>query len=346
MSKYSVIVPVFNRPLEIQGLLESLRSQTNKDFEVVIVEDGSTEKCEHIVAKFYEDFPLQYSYQRNLGPSVSRNAGISLASGEYIIFFDSDCLLPENYFEVLDASLANHPLDMFGGPDTANKSFSAVQKAINYTMTAFITTGGIRGGRRQLDTYQPRSFNMGIKRKVYYAVGGFSNIHPGEDPDLSYRVRKAGYHVGFISEAYVFHKRRTTFSLFFDQVYRFGIVRVILAKWHRESLRLVYFLPTIFLLGNVLCLIFGFFISYWFLLPILFFTVMLFTGAMIKEGDPVVSVLAVFAGFIQFIGYGIGYLYAFIAVRVLKLDEKKVFKNLFFELGNIGSLVIDEEKDQ
>jgi glycosyltransferase involved in cell wall biosynthesis len=339
MPKYSVIIPVFNRPLEIQGLLESLRQQTQKNFEVVVVEDGSTEKCEHIVEKFKSDFPVRYAYRKNSGPSVSRNVGISLASGEYILFFDSDCLLPEGYFDTLNTYLIRHPLDMFGGPDTADKSFSAVQKAINYTMTAFITTGGIRGGRRQLDTFQPRSFNMGLKREVYFAVGGFSNIHPGEDPDLSYRVRKAGYNVGFIPDAYVFHKRRTTFSLFFDQVYRFGVVRVILAKWHRESLRLVYFLPTTFLLGSMLCLILGLMVSIWFLLPLLFFAILLFTGALLKEGDLIVSLLSILAGFIQLTGYGIGYLYAFIAIRIMKLDEKKVFKKLFFEPGNLGSFI-------
>ncbi len=191
MIKYSVIVPVYNRPNEVEELLDSLSKQSYKNFDIIIIEDGSTENCKAVIEYYKDVLDIKYHFKANSGPGDSRNVGMEKATGEFMIFFDSDCIIPSNYFTAVEAHLAQHDLDTFGGPDNAHDSFSNVQKAINYAMTSIVTTGGIRGKKNKLDTYQPRSFNMGITQEVYKKVGGYSDIHPGEDPDLRYRIMNA-----------------------------------------------------------------------------------------------------------------------------------------------------------
>lgn len=328
---YSVIVPVFNRPQEVEELLDSLAKQTFKNFEVVLIEDGSTERCDAIAQRYSQTLDIQYHYKRNTGPGDSRNYGMELAKGDYLLFFDSDCVIPPQYLQVLDEYLKHNPLDCFGGPDNAHESFSDVQKAINYSMTSFFTTGGIRGRKKQLDKYQPRSFNMGFSRAVYQKVGGFGEIHPGEDPDLSYRILKAGFKVGLVSDAFVYHKRRIDFNKFWQQVYKFGVVRVILMKWHPESKKIVYWLPTAFLLSMGFLLLFVLFISLYFLLFLLAYCLLIFVDAFSQTKSPGIAAMAIVASFIQLFGYGYGFLKAFIKINLQGQDERKAFAKFFFK---------------
>lgn len=328
--KYSVIIPVYNRPQEIKELLHSLVNQTVSNFEVLIIEDGSTERCEKIVEHFAVDLDIRYYFKKNTGPGHSRNFGMARARGDYFIFFDSDCLLPPDYFETVDARLDQQPLDAFGGPDNAHPSFSNIQKAINHTMTSFITTGGIRGRKKQLDTFQPRSFNMGLSRKVYEKIGGFSPLHPGEDPDLSYRIMDGGFRVGLIAGAYVYHKRRIDFQKFSKQVYKFGIVRTILMKWHPKYTKPVYFLPVLFLMGSAGLIILSLLFSSLWLTPLLLLALFIFFEALLKTRNPVVSFLAVAAAFIQLYSYGIGFLKGIWSLWIQKKEERQVFPKLFF----------------
>ncbi|MBN4071416.1 glycosyltransferase, partial [Crocinitomix catalasitica] len=244
-----MIVPVYNRPVEVAELLSTLVEQTFKEFDILIIEDGSTEDCKAIVNQFSDRLDIKYFFKDNSGPGESRNFGMEKAEGDYMIFFDSDCLIPPNYFDEVEKYLAGQPLDCWGGPDDAHPSFTTIQKAINYSMTSVITTGGVRGKENRLDNFQPRSFNMGISQEVYKKVGGFGDIHPGEDPDLSYRIMDAGFKTGLIKDAVVFHKRRIDLQKFVKQVYKFGVVRVILMKWFPNKTKLTYFLPTSFLVG-------------------------------------------------------------------------------------------------
>lgn len=329
--KYSVIVPVFNRPQEVEELLESLALQSFKDFELVLIEDGSSERCDHIVQRYAERLVIQYYYKTNTGPGDSRNVGMERARGDYFLFFDSDCVIPPQYFEVLDKSLTERPLDCFGGPDNAHESFSDVQKAINYSMTSFFTTGGIRGRKKQLDKYQPRSFNMGFRREVYEKVGGFGTIHPGEDPDLSYRILKAGFSVGLVADAFVYHKRRIDFEKFWQQVYKFGVVRVILMKWHPESQKLVYWLPTAFLLGTAFLLLLTVAVSGFFFVFLIAYCLLIFIDALNQKLSPAIAGMAIFASFIQLFGYGYGFLKAYIKINLQGQDERKAFPKCFFE---------------
>ena len=226
---FSIVVPVYNRPDEIQELLESIElQQFNELFEIIIVEDGSTISCEPIVDKFKEKLNISYYLKYNSGPGDSRNFGMQLAKGDYFIIFDSDCIIPPNYLTEVSNSLKNNYVDCFGGPDSAHKSFSDLQKAINFSMTSFLTTGGIRGGSEKMTTFQPRSFNMGISKKAFEASKGFSNIHPGEDPDLSIRLWDLGFKTKLIPTAFVYHKRRIDWDKFYIQVNKFGKVRPIL----------------------------------------------------------------------------------------------------------------------
>lgn len=330
MPKYSIIVPVFNRPNETEELLESLAVQQFTDFELILVEDGSSETSKHLAEMYGHKMELKYFYKENTGPGDSRNFGMGKASGGCFLFFDSDCVLPADYMLRLDEHLTNRKLDAFGGPDNAHESFSNTQKAINYAMTSFFTTGGIRGGKKQLDKFQPRSFNMGFSREVYKNIGGFSDIHPGEDPDLSYRIMKAGFKVGLIRECFVYHKRRIDFGKYLKQVYKFGVVRVVLNKWHPDKTSPVFMLPTLFLLGSLACLA-GSTVSLWTLSPLAIFSAMILLDSLVQTKSVVISFKALMASFIQLYGYGFGYLKSYYLLKLLGKKERVALSSFFAE---------------
>lgn len=328
---FSVIIPVYNRPQEVEELLDSLTQQTQKNFELVIVEDGSSEDCRSVVDRYTDQLDIRYFYKDNSGPGDSRNFGMAKAKGDYLLFFDSDCLIPPHYFETVESFLQQHPLDAYGGPDTAHESFSNTQKAINYAMTSVITTGGVRGKENKLDNYQPRSFNMGVSREVYEAVGGYGDIHPGEDPDLSYRIMQAGFSIGLIADAYVYHKRRIDFSKFSKQVYKFGVVRNVLMKWHPRSWKVVYFFPTAFLLGSIALLLLALLWHVVFLLPLLALLLIIAVDALVKTGNLTITLMAIPATFIQLYNYGWGFLKGFWLIHVLKKPEREALPGFFFK---------------
>ena len=329
--KYSLIVPVYNRREEIEELLESLLGQTHDSFEVLVIEDGSTDRCEDIVKKYQTHLKIQYHYKANSGPGASRNYGMERAKGEWFIIYDSDCLIPNHYLTAVDNYLEQHDIDTFGGPDKAHASFTNTQKAIDWAMTSYITTGGIRGSDKSLDDYQPRSFNMGIKKEVFEKVGGYGKIWPGEDPDLSFRIKNAGFKIGFIKDAYVYHKRRIDFKKFMKQVYKFGVVRNILSKWHKGTGKLVYALPSFFLIGTIGCLVLGVFLSKYFFMPLLLIAVVMFLEALVTRKNIAIACLAVPAAFIQLGSYGFGYLKSLFKIRLLGMDERKAFPSFFFK---------------
>ena len=247
---FSLIIPVYNRPDEVEELLESLvKSTYNADFEVVLVEDGSTLRCDEVVSKFNNQLSISYYYKENSGPGDSRNYGMQKAKGDYFIIFDSDCIIPKQYLNEVTAELQSNYVDCFGGPDGALDSFSDIQKAINFTMTSFLTTGGIRGGSEKIGKFQPRSFNMGLSRKAFEASNGFGNMHPGEDPDLSIRLWELGFETRLFTKAFVYHKRRIDWDKFTVQVSKFGKARPILNTWYPKYNKLTFFFPSVFIIG-------------------------------------------------------------------------------------------------
>ena len=268
MPRFSVIIPVYNRIDEVRDLLDSLKLQSCKNFEVVIVEDGSSAPCKDIVKQYSTQINVSYYYKDNEGRSIARNYGLERASGDYFIFFDSDCVIPPNYFKILSEALDKNPLDCFGGPDAAHESFSSTQKAINYSMTSFLTTGGIRGGKVQLEKFVPRTFNMGYSRKVYEKVGGFREMF-SEDIDMSTRIRQSGFSIGLIREAYVYHKRRVNMRLFTRQVYVFGMSRITLKLLYPDSLKLVHTLPAVFVIGSMGLFALSILWKWWCILPLI-----------------------------------------------------------------------------
>ena len=328
--RYSVIVPVYNRPSEVEELLGSLCRQTSRDFEVLIVEDGSAVPCEEVVAGYAERLPVRYLTKPNSGPGQTRNFGAEHARGEWLVILDSDVILPEGYFAAIDAELAREDCDAFGGPDRAHESFTPVQKAINYAMTSFFTTGGIRGGKKKLDKFYPRSFNMGIRREVFAALGGFSKMRFGEDIDLSIRIFKGGYRCRLFPEAWVWHKRRTDLKKFFKQVHNSGIARINLYKKYPESLKLVHLLPAAFTLGCAVLLV-GALFRWWALLPILLFALLVLADASLKNRSLRIGILSVAASFVQLTGYGSGFLRAFWARCVRGKGEMEAFKKNFYK---------------
>ncbi len=317
MPYFSVIVPVYNRIDEVRDLLKSLSLQTVKDFEVVIVEDGSTLPCKEVVDEYASTVQIQYFHKSNEGRSIARNYGMEHARGEYFVFFDSDCVIPERYFEVLAAQLKSHYTDCFGGPDAAHDSFTDVQKAINYSMTSFLTTGGIRGGKVKLDKFVPRSFNMGYSRKVWQAIGGFREMF-SEDIDMSTRVRQAGFSIQLIREAYVYHKRRTSLKLFCRQIYVFGMSRITLKLLYPDSLKLVHCLPAVFVIGSLAMILLALFWHWWAIIPLAAYIVALFVTAVISTRSIKIGSLAVISSIIQLGGYGSGFIKAYVWKIILR----------------------------
>ena len=316
--RYSIIIPVYNRPDEVNDLLESLLSQTCRNFEVIIVEDGSTITCREAVdSAVRQGLDCKYFFKTNEGRSIARNYGMEHASGDYFVFFDSDCVIPPAYFETIDNELAKRPLDCYGGPDAAHSSFSDTQKAINYSMTSFMTTGGIRGGKHSLEKFVPRTFNMGYSRRVYDSVGGFREMF-SEDIDMSTRIRCAGFSIGLIREAPVWHKRRVDFRKFLRQVYVFGMSRVTLKLLYPDSLKLVHLLPAAFVLGCALLVTLSIVVSPWFLLPLGLYFLAVFVGALVSVRSLKIAMLAVPSAVIQLGGYGCGFIKAYVTKILLR----------------------------
>jgi glycosyltransferase involved in cell wall biosynthesis len=321
----------------VDELLESLCSQTLKDFEVIIVEDGSQKPCKDVCDKYASILALHYYYKENSGPGQSRNYGVERAQGDYVIILDSDVVLPTGYLEAVDSSLLTINSSLggeaaaWGGPDAAHPSFTPVQKAISYSMTSFFTTGGIRGGKKKLDKFFPRSFNMGIRRDVYLQLGGFSKMRFGEDVDFSYRIVEAGYQPQLFPDAWVWHKRRTDFRKFFRQVYNSGIARINLEKRHPGTMKLVRLLPMVFTLGVIGCLLLAPFCYGLTLLPLVLYCLLILVDSTLQNKSLWVGMLSIPAAFTQLMGYGFGFIESWWKRCVLKQDEFTAFEKNFYK---------------
>ena len=345
--KYSIIVPVFNRPDEVDELLESLLSQEEKDFEVIIVEDGSQVPCKKVCDKYADRLDLHYYYKENSGPGQSRNYGAERAKGDYLLILDSDVVLPKGYIRAVSEELNREPADAFGGPDCAHESFTDTQKAISYSMTSFFTTGGIRGGKKKLDKFYPRSFNMGIRRDVYQELGGFSKMRFGEDIDFSIRIFKAGKRCRLFPKAWVWHKRRTDFRKFWKQVYNSGIARINLYKKYPDSLKLVHLLPMVFTVGTtcllllilsglfLLCIpilnIIGSLLVMIGLIPLLLYSIIISVDSTMQNNSLKIGLLSIAAAFIQLTGYGCGFISAWWKRCVCGMDEFSAYEKNFYK---------------
>ena len=299
----------------MEDLLASLAAQTCRNFEVIVVEDGSSVPCREVVEKYAQIIPVKYFFKPNEGRSIARNYGMEHAEGDCFIFFDSDCVIPADYFEKLERMSAEEPFDCFGGPDAADASFTPVQKAINHAMTSFLTTGGIRGGKVRLEKFTPRTFNMGFTREVYDKVGGFREMF-SEDIDMSTRIRLAGFSIGLYPELPVYHKRRVDFRKFLRQVYVFGMSRITLKLLYPDSLKAVHLLPALFVIGVVAMVLLAIFCSPWWLLPLGIYLLAIFVAALWSTRSPRIALLAVPASMIQLGGYGCGFIKAFV-VKIL-----------------------------
>jgi glycosyltransferase involved in cell wall biosynthesis len=308
---YSVIIPVYNRPDEVRELLQSLAVQSYKKFEVLIIEDGSGKKCEDVAEEFSGKMKIRYFYKENSGQGFSRNYGFERAEGDYFVVFDSDCIIPSHYFERVSQYLALYRVDCWGGPDRAHPSFTSVQKAINFSMTSFLTTGGIRGGKKRVGEFYPRSFNMGISREVFEKTGGYKITRMGEDLEFSIRIIQNGFITALIEDAYVYHKRRTDLKQFFWQLHFFGRARINLKRFYPDELKGVHFFPLLFFLGFWISVLLFFTSLSWSGIPLLlyfFYALCLFVSAWFREKSLNVAALAAVAGYIQLSAYAIGLL--------------------------------------
>lgn len=309
--KYSIIIPVYNRPDEVDELLESLTRQTYRNFEVIVVEDGSTVPCREVIEKYKYSLDIVYYLKKNEGQGFARNNGYERAKGDYFIVFDSDCLIPPDYLGCVNRSLNLNYLDAYGGPDRAHPSFTVVQKAISHAMTSLLTTGGTRGSKKGIGPFHPRSFNMGISPEVFKKTGGYIIPYKGEDIEFSIRIIRNGFRTGLIPEAYVFHKRRTSWMKFFKQLHFFGTARINIARYYPDQLKPFHFFPLCFTLGIVLLLLsfpLSTILFFILLVSYLIYTLLLFAEALIRQKNLKIALLCVWAGYLQLIAYGSGFL--------------------------------------
>ncbi|HCW06630.1 MAG TPA: glycosyltransferase [Cytophagales bacterium] len=310
--KYSIIVPVYNRPQELDDLLLSLTKQAFRDFEVLIIEDGSSVSSQPIYEKYSSQLNLNYFFKPNSGPGPSRNFGFEKALGQYFIVFDSDCQIPEHYLEAVEKSLKENPLDAWGGPDRGHSNFTVLQQAMAFTMASMLTTGGIRGGRSK--NFQPRSFNMGISREAFQKTGGFHFDRFAEDIELSIRMKNLGLRVGLIPDAYVYHQRRATLKDFYKQVSNFGKGRVLVGKAHRGEIKITHCFPSVFLLGLFLIMPLMIISTYWglaLLSAYLIYFIAIAVEALVQTKSISVAMLCIPAAFVQLTGYGWGFVKQF-----------------------------------
>lgn len=330
--RFSFIIPVYNRPEEIKELLSSMvRLKGANDFEVVVVEDGSSIPCKDVVDAYKDRLNIVYYFKPNSGPGDSRNYGMQKANGNYFIILDSDCLLPESYLIYVKERLELQYTDCFGGPDTTDESFTYIQQAINYSMTSWLTTGGIRGKRASIDKFQPRSFNMGLSKKAFLATGGFGNIHPGEDPDLVLRLWDLGFETQLIDQTWVLHKRRISWEKFYIQVNKFGLTRPILNLWHPGSAKITYWFPSLFVLGFFVSVLFWCAGFNWFLGCYAIYMLLVFIDALWKTKNLNIATRSVYASCVQFVGYGLGFAKSTFLITFSKKKPEVLFPNLFFK---------------
>ncbi|MAZ26080.1 MAG: glycosyl transferase family 2 [Cytophagaceae bacterium] len=328
---FSFIIPVYNRPGEVDELLMSFsRLDYDEDYEIVLVEDGSTIPSRPVVER-YPQLPITYFEKANSGPGPSRNYGMARARGDYFIILDSDVLLPINYLLEVKKELQSKYVDFFGGPDAAHVSFSDLQKAIDFTMTSFLTTGGIRGGKSGIDKFQPRSFNMGISKKAFEATAGFGKIHPGEDPDLTFRLWKQGFESRLLPEAFVYHKRRINWKKFYQQVRKFGLVRPILNTWHPGTAKITYWFPSFFVIGLLVAVLLAALGLWIFMACYGMYMMVLWATALVKTKNIKTAFLSLAAVLVQFLGYGTAFLQSTIALQCFKKDPQEKFPHLFFD---------------
>ncbi|BAX80886.1 glycosyltransferase [Labilibaculum antarcticum] len=331
--KLSVIIPVYNRPDEMKELLDSLSEQTFKDFELVVVEDGSSIKSEELCDTYRDRINISYFFKQNEGPSIGRNYGLARAKGNYYLFFDSDCILPPQYMQTINKELSENFVDCYGGPDGAMDDFSDFQKAVSYAMTSFFTTGGIRGGKKQVHKFHPRSFNLGFSKAVYKDTGGFpvTRMHPGEDMVFAIEVIKRGFETRLVQEAYVFHKRRVSFKKFYKQVFGFGKTRYIISKHYPETFKIFFLFPSLFALGTIGALLLGITVHQIFAFPVLLYAALVLADAISKSKSVKLGFLALLASYVQLFAYGIGFIDAIWKHKVLGKDEFGVFGKGFYE---------------
>ncbi len=342
MKKISLIIPVYNRPEEVEELLETLAAQTYRDFEVVIVEDGSSLTSREVVERYAGRLDISYHYQENGGPASARNTGAAKAKGDFLVIMDSDCLVPPDYFATVqrhidggDAETGNGAgVRFYGGADSAAPDFSPLQKAVSYSMTSLFTTGGIRGNAKSLEKFTPRSFNLGIDKELFMSIGGFADMRIGEDIDFSNRVAATGIKPVFMADATVCHKRRTSMRLFFKQVFIFGTARVNLNIRHPRSRKAVFYLPMLFTLGSAALILCAAVLSAtpfrvyapWLLAPLALLMLLWFADSSVRNHSLRIGWLSIWTSFIQLYGYGLGFLYGIWMRRIKRLPEKDTYK--------------------
>ena len=330
MKQFSIIIPVYNRPQEIKELLESLVMQDyNNLFEVVVVEDGSVKTAKNEIECFQDKLSITYLFKKNTGPGDSRNYGMQRAKGDFFIILDSDVILPKNYLRTVSKKIAENHLDAFGGTDDAHPSFTNTQKAINYAMTSFLTTGGLRNTEKKQDSFQLRSFNMGISKEVFQKTKGFSKQRYGEDIDLSNRIKKLGFKSKLLPQVKVYHKRRADFEQFFRQTFNFGRARPILNKMHQNTSKITYWFPTVFSFGLLFSIIFLVLGNPFFILIYLLYFIVILTDSYLKNKNIKLAIYSVYASLVQFLGYGIGFFRSWVRLYLQHKSIRESFPEMF-----------------
>lgn len=328
----SIVVAIYNRKDELFELLTSLTQQTDPEFEIIIVDDGSSIDLKPTISNFEESLDIKYFKKDNSGPGLTRNYGAARAANEWLVFVDSDVIVEKDYIEHIKNDILTIPCDAFGGADKAHKGFNLMQKAISYSMTSVFTTGGIRGSKKAVSKFQPRSFNMGVKKAVFEKVGGFSEMRIGEDPDLSMTLWENGFTTAFFDDIAVYHKRRVDFGKFSKQVYQFGCARPILNQRHPNYVKISFAFPTLFMLGYVMGFLEYFILDRGIILSFYgLYTFLVLFHALLLTKNISIAGMAVISTYIQMFSYGYGFLKSWILLNVLRMKPEDAFPHHYYK---------------
>jgi len=200
MIRYSVIIPAYNAEETIEQCLTALMKQSiaRDSYEVIVVDDGSTDRTGDVV----KQFPVKYIKQQNQGPATARNRGAREAKGEIILFTDADCVPEYNWIEEM--------VKPFNDPEVmaVKGAYKTRQKALTarFAQIEFEERFEMLKKAETIDMVD--TYSAGYRKSVFLSFGGFDPSFPvanNEDTELSYKISKAGYKMVFNPEAIVYH---------------------------------------------------------------------------------------------------------------------------------------------
>ena len=223
-----------NAEKTIVQTLKELENQTRKDFQVVIVDDGSTDNSSKLVTDFknQSELTVKLIHQKNSGPAKARNLGVKHSEGSIIIFLDSDCIPPENWVEEMVRPLSESIVGCTCGYRVENRE-SLIARYVDYE----IARRHKKLINNKIDTIG--SYSASFLRSVFIEAGGFDIAYldaNAEDFDLSFKIGRMGYGLKFTDKTSVYHYHPDSLRKYLKQQYSRGYWRVKLYLRNKDKI--------------------------------------------------------------------------------------------------------------